>query len=88
MRQATVSILLACTLLASPPAGRAQDPSPSGAAEEDRLEALEKRLDRLSFALEAVGKKVDDLLWFERVGDLAVNMAERAALLRFLPRSP
>jgi dipeptidyl aminopeptidase/acylaminoacyl peptidase len=33
--------------------------------------ALEKKIENLSFALDAVSKKVDDLLWFERVGDVA-----------------
>jgi dipeptidyl aminopeptidase/acylaminoacyl peptidase len=37
----------------------------------DRIEKLEKKLESLSFALDSVGKKVDDLLWFQRVGDVA-----------------
>ena len=52
------------------PALGAQEPEPSPTLEE-RLERLEEDVGRLSFALEAVGKKVDDLLWFERVGDVA-----------------
>jgi len=36
-----------------------------------RVEKLEEQLEGLSFAIEALTKKVDDLLWFERVGDVA-----------------
>jgi dienelactone hydrolase len=36
-----------------------------------RLEALEDKLQALDFALDHLTKKVDDLLWFERVGDVA-----------------
>jgi dipeptidyl aminopeptidase/acylaminoacyl peptidase len=36
-----------------------------------RVEELEEQLEGLSFAIEALTKKVDDLLWFERVGDVA-----------------
>ncbi len=37
----------------------------------ERLARLEKLAERQEFALEQVAKKVDDLLWFERVGDAA-----------------
>ena len=36
-----------------------------------RLDALEELLEKALFAVDTVTKKVDDLLWFERVGDLA-----------------
>jgi len=36
-----------------------------------KIEALEKKLDAASTAIEALTKKVDDVLWFERVGDVA-----------------
>ncbi len=45
--------------------------APVVAEEPDRIEALEKKIESLSFSLDAVGKKVDDLLWFQRVGDVA-----------------
>ena len=38
---------------------------------DERLEALEKKLERSLFAVDALRKRVDDLLWFERVGDVA-----------------
>jgi dipeptidyl aminopeptidase/acylaminoacyl peptidase len=44
---------------------------PAAAGDGDRIEALEKKLESLSFSLDQVGKKVDDLLWFQRVGDVA-----------------
>ena len=40
-------------------------------SDKERLAALEKRLDSLVFDVDRVMKKVDDLLWFERIGDLA-----------------
>lgn len=36
-----------------------------------RLDALEARLEDASFAMQALEKKVDDLLWFRRVGDVS-----------------
>jgi dipeptidyl aminopeptidase/acylaminoacyl peptidase len=36
-----------------------------------RLDALEKRLASTSFTLDRLMKKTDDLLWFQRVGDVA-----------------
>ncbi|MBI4879748.1 MAG: S9 family peptidase [Planctomycetes bacterium] len=45
----------------------AKDADPLG----ERLARLEKLAERQEFALEQVAKKVDDLLWFERVGDVA-----------------
>jgi dipeptidyl aminopeptidase/acylaminoacyl peptidase len=38
----------------------------------ERLEALEKHLENQDFALDRLQKKIDDVLWFERVGDVAV----------------
>jgi dipeptidyl aminopeptidase/acylaminoacyl peptidase len=37
----------------------------------DRIEALERRLSGATFTLDEVLKKVDDVLWFQRVGDVA-----------------
>jgi dipeptidyl aminopeptidase/acylaminoacyl peptidase len=36
-----------------------------------RIEALERRLNDAAFTLDEVLKKVDDMLWFQRVGDVA-----------------
>ncbi|MFQ5351230.1 MAG: alpha/beta hydrolase family protein, partial [Thermoanaerobaculia bacterium] len=58
-------IFLLCPALGAPE----ESTQPPGL--EERLDQLENNLRRLSFALSAVGKKVDDLLWFERVGDVA-----------------
>lgn len=38
---------------------------------DERLSALENKLERSLFAVDALRKRVDDLLWFERVGDVA-----------------
>ncbi len=66
--RATVS-LLGTRILALAPALGAQEAE----SLEQRLDQLENNVERLSFALTAVGKKVDDLLWFEHVGHVAEN---------------
>jgi dienelactone hydrolase len=63
--------LLAALSLILVPALSAQPDDASQPAFEERMERLERNMNRLSFAIAAVGKKVDDLLWFERVGDVA-----------------
>lgn len=48
--------------------------APAPAAEttlEQRLEALEKAIEDQRYAFDQVLKRVDDVLWFERVGDVA-----------------
>jgi dipeptidyl aminopeptidase/acylaminoacyl peptidase len=37
----------------------------------ERIEALENDLESLAYAVDKLTKKVDDLLWFQRVGDVA-----------------
>ena len=49
----------------------AEEPAPKPVDNAQRLEALEKKLEAVTFALDAVTKKVDDLLWFQRAGDVA-----------------
>ena len=36
-----------------------------------RLDQLQKHLEKQDFAIDALRKRVDDILWFERVGDIA-----------------
>jgi dipeptidyl aminopeptidase/acylaminoacyl peptidase len=50
-------------------AAAAEEPPSSGA---DRLAAIERSLDAAGHERDALAKRVDDLLWFERVGDVAV----------------
>jgi dipeptidyl aminopeptidase/acylaminoacyl peptidase len=54
--------------------GRGQDgpaaSTPAGEVEK-RLESLEKKLAATSHAFDEVLKKIDDVLWYERVGDVA-----------------
>jgi dipeptidyl aminopeptidase/acylaminoacyl peptidase len=65
------AVILAVGISALVPAfGEEPQPPRSGDVCEE-IPALEKKIERLSFALDAVTKKVDDLLWFERVGDVA-----------------
>lgn len=40
-------------------------------AVEERLTDLEEQLDRTRYLLDALEKKIDDVLWFERAGDVA-----------------
>ena len=46
-------------------------PTPEAVSIEHRLMTMENKLERTEFALDALTKKVDDLLWIERVGDVA-----------------
>ncbi len=49
----------------------AQGDGPSRAELLEKLDALEKHLENQDFAIDRLQKKVDDVLWFERVGDVA-----------------
>ena len=50
----------------------AQGDGPSRAELMQKLEALEKHLEDQDFAIDVLKKKIDDVLWFERVGDVAL----------------
>ena len=63
-----VAPFLAAILMALPAA--AETP-PEPAAPDSRLEALERRLDDAEHRFDALLKKVDDVLWYQRVGDVA-----------------
>ncbi|MCP4657487.1 MAG: S9 family peptidase, partial [bacterium] len=63
--------LLVLSLLLSASVLGAAEPAGNDAELGERIETLENQLSALTFALDAVAKKVDDLLWFERVGDVA-----------------
>jgi dipeptidyl aminopeptidase/acylaminoacyl peptidase len=71
----TPLVILFCFALMAPAApGWAQGETDGGAGNGDlaaRVQALEQKLERSSFAMDALRKKVDDLLWFQRVGDVA-----------------
>ena len=63
-----------CIALAASAASiRAADapPAPEPASVEKRLAALEAKLAATEIRFDAVLKKIDDVLWFERVGDVA-----------------
>jgi dipeptidyl aminopeptidase/acylaminoacyl peptidase len=62
-------VVLALVLCALPLT--AEDSPKAEPTTDQRLETLEKSLEGLSFAVDSLTKKVDDLLWFERVGDVA-----------------
>jgi dipeptidyl aminopeptidase/acylaminoacyl peptidase len=51
--------------------GLAGEPASEQASLAEQVEGLEKKLEGTSFTLQRLLKKVDDLLWFERVGDVA-----------------
>src|SRR5262245_15456035 len=53
-------------------AGAQEAPAPAGPAEIDkRLNDLEKKVEAQRFTYDTILKKIDDVLWFERVGDVA-----------------
>ncbi|RKZ16830.1 S9 family peptidase [bacterium] len=62
-------IIFAFALLLIPHATIADEPTRGELIE--RLESLEKHLENQDFALDRLQKKIDDVLWFERVGDIA-----------------
>ncbi len=68
-------LVLACLLgpVAAAPAARAAEPPPPPPCDPvgQRLDALEEKVAGLEYTLDRLLKKVDDVLWFERVGDVA-----------------
>ena len=66
---ATIAGLLLTALLTSEAAAQ-EAPAPATDLEK-RVTALEKKLDAATLERDALLKKVDDLLWFQRVGDVA-----------------
>jgi dipeptidyl aminopeptidase/acylaminoacyl peptidase len=68
MRVGVVAVLLASISTAS--LGD-EEPVKKPAELAERVQSLEKKLEETSFTLDRLMKKVDDLLWFERVGDVA-----------------
>jgi len=66
MRRPIVLVALLAVLAAG--AALPEEP-PASDPVQARLTRLERKLESQAFALEAVGKKVDDLLWFQRLGD-------------------
>ncbi len=54
-----------------PAVGFGQD-TPAAPDQESRLAALEKAVEEQRFSFDEILKKIDDVLWFERVGDIAV----------------
>jgi dipeptidyl aminopeptidase/acylaminoacyl peptidase len=48
-----------------------QEPAATSADVEARLEALEKKFEALDHTFDRIVKKIDDVLWFDRVGDVA-----------------
>jgi dipeptidyl aminopeptidase/acylaminoacyl peptidase len=63
-------ILLALVVLVPSAAVRAED-APADEGVTARIEGLEGDLENLGFAVDKLTKMVDDLLWFQRVGDVA-----------------
>ena len=59
-------LLLALPLAAETEGETGAEPPPL----EERLGTIEKQLETLSFSIDRLTKKVDDVLWLERVGDV------------------
>ena len=70
MRRAALVTVLALGF-ATAPCLRAQEVAGSNAEISRQLQALQKQLEVQSYAIEQLAKKVDDVLWFERVADVA-----------------
>jgi dipeptidyl aminopeptidase/acylaminoacyl peptidase len=68
MRQAIYFILVGLLTLGPAAAGEVQSEETQLA---ERIASVEEKLEQTSFTLDRLLKKVDDLLWFERVGDVA-----------------
>jgi dipeptidyl aminopeptidase/acylaminoacyl peptidase len=58
-------------LMAAFAASADKDETPSPALEK-RLEAIEKKIDATQYTFDQILKRIDDVLWFERVGDVAL----------------
>ncbi len=65
-----ITVLALAIVLAAASTG-AEEPAALADPLAERIDGLEKTLENLDFAVDALTKKVDDLLWFERVGDVA-----------------
>ncbi len=68
-----IGLRLCCLLLiiaVSAPSVRAQEDDPKDTPA-DRLGALERQVQSVTFTLDEILKKTDDVLWFQRVGDVA-----------------
>lgn len=63
-------VLVVALVLCVPPLA-AEESAEAKPSTDQRLDGLEEQLQGLSFAVDRLTKKVDDLLWFERVGDVA-----------------
>jgi len=70
VRDLVPAAMLLATLGSSAPAARAADVPPAPGLEA-RMADLERSIAGLEHTLDALAKKVDDVLWFERVGDVA-----------------
>jgi dipeptidyl aminopeptidase/acylaminoacyl peptidase len=70
IRTAILAVVILAIAATGVPA-RAAEPDGSEAGLEKRVAAIEKKLQSSSDDIEALTKKVDDLLWFARVGDVA-----------------
>jgi len=69
-RLARSLIILVAVVLTAPVAGTEKEHADRSAVDE-RLEGLDSRVRSLEFSLDRIAKSVDDLLWYQRVGDVA-----------------
>jgi dipeptidyl aminopeptidase/acylaminoacyl peptidase len=69
MQPRLIAVIASSVALCTPVFVRAQEDQAPDLAR--RLEALEERLEAQSFAMQRLAKKIDDVLWFDRVGDVA-----------------
>ncbi len=69
-RSLRITLPAAVALLCIGSGAGAQPAAPSPPAD-PRLDALEKKIEALDYRFDQIQKGIDDVLWFERVGDVA-----------------
>jgi len=72
MKPLKILLTLALAALLLPAPARADDPDPSLESVSAQLEAVARTLDGFRHRLDGLEKKIDDGLWFDRLGDVAV----------------
>jgi hypothetical protein len=71
-----IAVLAGFAVLASAFSAYADENEALSPALEKRLAAIEKKIDATQYTFDQILKHIEDVLWFERVGDVASVNAE------------